>query len=211
MNAMVLAHHGIKGQKWGVRRYQNKDGSLTPAGRKRVNQLESEYTSLTGKKINKENNTHGSSTQSKPKQKTIEERTKELQAQRQLLQTQKDILQLNKQISELQPDTRSAGRKFIEKNGPALGKIVWDSVGKQTFQKVVEKKLGLNQKSASDKLAQQAKDLENMYKVKDYKSKLGKESESQKIKRERDDQQNRYYREHFRDMADELEKKRKQK
>lgn len=31
-----LAHHGIKGQKWGVRRYQNKDGSLTPAGKKRM-------------------------------------------------------------------------------------------------------------------------------------------------------------------------------
>lgn len=30
-----LYHHGILGQKWGVRRYQNRDGSLTPAGKKR--------------------------------------------------------------------------------------------------------------------------------------------------------------------------------
>lgn len=30
-----LIHHGIKGQKWGVRRFQNADGSLTPAGKKR--------------------------------------------------------------------------------------------------------------------------------------------------------------------------------
>lgn len=30
-----LAHHGIKGMKWGVRRFQKEDGSLTPAGKKR--------------------------------------------------------------------------------------------------------------------------------------------------------------------------------
>lgn len=29
-----LAHHGIKGQKWGIRRYQNSDGSLTEFGKK---------------------------------------------------------------------------------------------------------------------------------------------------------------------------------
>ena len=32
-----LYHHGIKGQRWGIRRYQNSDGSLKPAGRKRYN------------------------------------------------------------------------------------------------------------------------------------------------------------------------------
>lgn len=32
-----LKHHGIKGQKWGRRRFQNVDGSLTPAGQKRYN------------------------------------------------------------------------------------------------------------------------------------------------------------------------------
>lgn len=30
-----LAHHGIKGQRWGVRRFENADGTLTPAGKER--------------------------------------------------------------------------------------------------------------------------------------------------------------------------------
>lgn len=35
INNLELYHHGIKGQRWGVRRYQNEDGSLTSEGRKR--------------------------------------------------------------------------------------------------------------------------------------------------------------------------------
>ena len=36
-NVSELAHHGIKGQRWGRRRYQNEDGGLTPLGRIRYN------------------------------------------------------------------------------------------------------------------------------------------------------------------------------
>ena len=35
-----IAHHGILGQKWGVRRYQNEDGTLTPEGRERYQEKE---------------------------------------------------------------------------------------------------------------------------------------------------------------------------
>ena len=35
----ILCHHGIKGQKWGIRRYQNPDGSLTEAGKAKKRKL----------------------------------------------------------------------------------------------------------------------------------------------------------------------------
>lgn len=40
----AIAHSGIKGQKWGHRRYQYEDGSLTPAGRERYRKQNSKKT-----------------------------------------------------------------------------------------------------------------------------------------------------------------------
>ena len=41
-NGDELYHHGIIGQKWGIRRYQNKDGTLTAEGKKRYSDLSDE-------------------------------------------------------------------------------------------------------------------------------------------------------------------------
>ena len=46
-----IYHHGIKGQKWGVRRFQRKDGTRTAAGKKRQRELQSDNSDK--KKINK--------------------------------------------------------------------------------------------------------------------------------------------------------------
>lgn len=51
MSDIVLKHHGVKGMKWGVRRYQNKDGSLTNAGKKRYDR---DLRESGGKKKNKQ-------------------------------------------------------------------------------------------------------------------------------------------------------------
>jgi hypothetical protein len=45
-----IMHHGIKGQKWGIRRYQNPDGSYTPEGMKRYGINQNGWMNKRGRK-----------------------------------------------------------------------------------------------------------------------------------------------------------------
>ena len=46
-----LYHYGIKGMRWGIRRYQNPDGSLTPAGRKHLEKADIKWAKKKTDKI----------------------------------------------------------------------------------------------------------------------------------------------------------------
>lgn len=50
-NDAYLEHHGIKGMKWGIRRFQNEDGSYTQAGLKRYRYDENNYNEARNKYI----------------------------------------------------------------------------------------------------------------------------------------------------------------
>lgn len=48
---VYLAHHGIKGQRWGVRRYQNPDGTLTEKGKARLEKKDNDWIDKRSAKI----------------------------------------------------------------------------------------------------------------------------------------------------------------
>ena len=50
MNKIIM-HFGIRGQKWGVRKYQNPDGSLTPRGAARQQAKDEKWVEKKGEKI----------------------------------------------------------------------------------------------------------------------------------------------------------------
>ena len=109
-NTDELYHHGVPGQRWGFRRYQNPDGTLTPAGRRRANKLAEKYAKVTGKKlIVKKKSVQGNE---KQKPKTISEMSdQEIQAKINRMRLEDTYMSM---IASRAPKPQvSRGKKFI--------------------------------------------------------------------------------------------------
>lgn len=120
----VIVHSGVKGMKWGVRRYQNPDGSLTPEGRKR-------YGSYSGAKRTKSNNKIKKSSKNSVKNMTDEE-----------LRSRIARLQLEQQYATLNKRHASVGRNFAIGLRDQLAIPIAREVAKEVIKSEIKRKLG---------------------------------------------------------------------
>lgn len=130
MTSNELYHHGIKGMKWGVRRYQNKDGTLTKAGRKKMAKLDKEYSKLIGQKRNTESpNTSSSPTK---KKKLSEMTNDEIRERINRINLEKEYTDLIKNPDSIKK--QDEGKGFIKTVRSDVIKPVAIDLGKQALK-----------------------------------------------------------------------------
>ena len=126
MSSNELIHHGIKGMRWGVRRYQNKDGSLTKAGRKKMAKLDKEYSKLMGQNRNRNRNAESPNTRlSKMTDDEIRARINRINLERDYLDLINNQDSINKQ---------SEGKGFIKTVRSDVLKPVAIDLGRQALK-----------------------------------------------------------------------------
>lgn len=133
-----LVHWGVKGMRWGVRRYQNKDGSLTKAGKKRRAKLENELEKLGGRKKNAD----GDDT---PKKKSVSEMSDaELREYTARMQAEKNYYDAQKQLAAAMPPKQvSAGKKIADKMINDVIMPAATNAGKAYLEKMIKEKAGI--------------------------------------------------------------------
>lgn len=147
MNNNSLTHWGIKGMKWGVRRYQNKDGGLTPAGRKRYSQKGEDPKNDKTKKTNeikKTKSATSTNTATAPERGTVKKNVKKMTETE--LKDRIARLELEKKVRDLEKGTTTRGRNFVldvlEASGKNIATQATTHVMGIGVNKVVEKLFG---------------------------------------------------------------------
>lgn len=90
MDNTTLTHHGIKGMRWGIRRYQNKDGTLTAAGKKKYN-AELEKIKAREKAVKNYKRTQAKFDKLEAKRKELDEEEKLIREQEEQGKNRKDL------------------------------------------------------------------------------------------------------------------------
>ena len=135
----ILCHYGIKGMRWGIRRYQNKDGTLTPAGRKRAAKLKSDFETLTRRRISSKDGQSsgekGKTSEPSKKRKSVKDMSDEE------LKKSVERLALEKRYNELNPKQVSLGEKFVKKVANDILIPSVTTVARNAFQSQLEKEV----------------------------------------------------------------------
>ena len=168
-----LYHHGIKGQKWGIRRFQNKDGSLTKAGLKRRAKLESELKQLGGKK--KRGTSGQTESGQAPRKKTVSEMTDdELREKTNRMRVEKEYYDAARNLAIANPVKVSKGKRFMDSLMNEVVAPAAKNAGKAYLEKFMKDKLGLNEKDPVDRLKKQAEKYKAMKEIEEYKNTIEK-------------------------------------